>query len=70
MNENSLNNKLNRVEMVTKDLRTKLKLDNSAVIEDVIEATNLAALANVFVQENEPNIKDGIWIQAKKEENP
>lgn len=60
MNENSLNTKLNRVEMVTKDLRTKLKLDDSAVIEDVVEATNLAALANVFVQENEPDIKDGI----------
>lgn len=70
MNENSLNNKLNRVEMVTKDLRAKLKLDDSSVIEDVVEATNLAALANVFVQENEPNIKDGIWIQANKEENP
>lgn len=70
MNENSLNNKLNRVEMVTKDLRTKLKLDNSAVIEDVVEATNLAALANIFVQEDEPNVKDGIWIKANKEENP
>lgn len=69
MNENSLNSKLNRVEMVTKDLRIKLKLDNSAVIEDVIEATNLAALANVFIQEEEPNIKDGIWIKANKEEN-
>lgn len=66
----SLNDKLNRVEMVTKDLRTKLKLDSSAVIEDVVEATNLAALANVFIQEEEPNIKDGIWIKANKKENP
>ena len=65
--ENGLNEKLNRIENTVKLMKTNLRLANDEAIEKVAEATNLKTLTNVFVQPNEPEIKDGIWIQADNE---
>ena len=70
MNENSLNNKLNRIDETLLVMKNNLGLSNNEVIENLATATNLHSLANIFIQEEEPSIKDGIWIQAKKETHP
>jgi hypothetical protein len=70
MNENSLNNKLNRIDETLLVMKNNLGLSNNEVIENLATATNLHSLANIFIQEEEPSIKDGIWVQAKKETHP
>ncbi len=67
MNENSLNNKLNRIDETLLVMKNNLGLSENEVIENLATATNLHTLANIFIQEEEPSTKDGIWIQTKKE---
>lgn len=61
--QNSLNNKLTRIDDTLSLMKNNLKLDSSAVIEDLAKATDLKNLLNIFVQEEEPECKDGIWLQ-------
>ena len=63
--ENGLNEKLTRVEETVGQIKTNLKLNSTAPIEEVVTATELKLknLLNVYVQENEPENKDGIWLQ-------
>lgn len=68
--EQNLNTKLTRIENTVNIMKTNLHLPEDEVIEKVAEATNLHSLANIFIQEEEPEIKDGIWIQANKESHP
>ena len=70
MNENSLNNKLNRIDETLLVMKNNLGLSENEVIENLATATNLHTLANIFIQEDEPIIKDGIWIQANTENHP
>ena len=63
--ENGLNEKLTRVEETVGQIKTNLKLNNAAPIEEVVTATELKLknLLNIYVQENEPEQKEGIWLQ-------
>lgn len=70
MNKNSLNTKLNRIDETLLLMKNNLGLSENEVIENLAEATNLHTLANVFIQEEEPETKDGIWIQADKNTHP
>ena len=70
MNKNSLNIKLNRIDETLLLMKNNLGLSENEVIENLAEATNLHTLANIFIQEEEPEIKDGIWIKAKAEDYP
>ena len=67
MNENSLNNKLNRIDETLAVMKTNLHLPENEVIENLAEATNLHGLVNVFVQEEEPEKKEGIWFKTTKQ---
>ncbi len=69
MNEN-LDTKLKRLETTVGTMKSNLGLREDEVIEKVAEATNLHTLANIFIQEEEPEIKEGIWIQADSETHP
>ena len=64
--EQNLDAKLSRVESTINVMKTNLRLPENEVIEKVAEATNLHTLANIYIQEEEPEIKDGIWIQVDK----
>ena len=68
--ENGLDTKLSRVESTIGIMKANLRLSENEVIEKVAEATNLHTLANIYIQENEPEAKDGIWIQANSEDVP
>ena len=65
MNENSLNNKFNRVDSAITEMRQNLNLQSTDSIEMVAETTalNLKKLMNIFIQQEEPETKDGIWIK-------
>ena len=60
MNENSLNEKLNRIDETLSIMKTNLHLSENEVIENLAEATNLHGLTNIFMQEEEPEKKEGI----------
>lgn len=64
--ENNLQTKLTRVDEAISTLKNHLHLPNNAPIEDVAHLENLL---NVFVQPNEPDKKEGIWIQAEGDFN-
>lgn len=66
----SINKKLNRVDESISNIREVLNLDASESIENITEATKLYNMANIFIQEEEPENKNGIWIQANKETYP
>lgn len=66
--EQNLDTKLSRVESTINVMKTNLRLPENEVIEKVAEATNLHTLANIYIQEEEPETKDGIWIQASPED--
>lgn len=68
--DNNLNNKLNRIDNAIVSMKQKLSLGADASIEEVEAATAFQAKTfwNVFIQENEPEIKDGIWIQTPSQE--
>ena len=68
--EQNLDTKLTRIENTVNIMKTNLHLQENEVIEKVAEATNLHTLANIFIQEEEPEIKEGIWIQADSETHP
>ena len=70
MNDNTLETKMTRIEQNIALMKTNLRLAEDEVIEKVADGTNLKTLSNIFIQETEPSIKDGIWIKAKTEENP
>jgi hypothetical protein len=70
MNENNLTSKLDRIDSAINTMREKLVMNSSASIEEIAEATDLKPLSNIFIQENEPQNKNGIWIQADKESHP
>ena len=63
----SINEKLNKVDESVANIRGILNLDTSESIENIAEATRLYNMANIFIQEEEPKNKNGIWIQANKE---
>lgn len=60
---NSLNNKLNRINETLNIMKNNLGLQENEVIEDLAVATNLHSSINLFVQEEEPEKKEGIWIK-------
>lgn len=64
--ENGLKEKLDRVTNTIDEMKINLQLDSNAPIEEIAEATDLHTLSNVFIQPDEPDIKDGIWIQTDK----
>lgn len=66
----SLNNKLTRIDETLSIMKDNLKLNKNEIIENLATATNLHSLANIFIQENEPEAKEGIWIQADSETYP
>lgn len=68
--EQNLDEKLSRVESTIGIMKTNLRLPENEVIEKLAEATNLHSLANIYIQEDEPENKDGIWIQANPETVP
>ena len=57
MNKNSLNTKLNRIDETLLLMKNNLGLSENEVIENLAEATNLHTLANIFIQEEEPENK-------------
>lgn len=67
---NSLTNKLDRIDTTLGIMKTNLGLSQNEVIENLADATNLHTLANVFIQEEEPERKDGIWLQANSKTYP
>lgn len=68
--EQNLDTKLTRIENTVNIMKTNLRLPENEIIEKVAEATNLHTLANIFIQEEEPEIKEGIWIQAESQSHP
>ena len=62
---NNLNSKLTRVDEAIATMRQNLKISSNAPVEEVVNATNFALkdLMNIYIQENEPTEKDGIWLQ-------
>ena len=68
--EQNLDAKLVRIENTVNIMKNNLRLPENEVIEKVAEATNLHSLANIFVQEEEPETKDGIWFKADEETHP
>lgn len=60
-----LDTKLNRVTTVVDEMKHNLRLEPNASIEEVSAATNLKTLLNVFVQPEEPECKDGVWLQTE-----
>ena len=65
----SLENKLNRVDAAVSTIKQNLHFEENALIEDVAASTDIKRLTNVFVQQNEPSVKDGIWVQCDEKEN-
>lgn len=62
---NTLETKLNRVDNAVASIKEHLLLSNNAPIEDVVDATDiqLKKLLNIYVQEDEPEKKEGIWLK-------
>ena len=56
----SINEKLNKVDESVANIRGILNLDTSESIENIAEATRLYNMANIFIQEEEPENKNGI----------
>lgn len=63
--QNNLDYKLERVTTVVDEMKHNLRLDSNAPIEEVSAATDLKKLLNVFVQADEPECKDGVWLQTE-----
>ena len=63
MDKNGLNNKLSRVDEAIEVLRQKLKLNENDPVEKVVEKTELKNHLNIFIQDTEPETKEGIWIK-------
>lgn len=60
--ENGLWGKLNRISDSLDTLRTSLHLSDDASIEDLAHLENLL---NIYVQEEEPERKEGIWLRTE-----
>lgn len=63
--ENGLWGKLNRISGSLDTLRTSLHLSDDASIEDLAHLENLL---NIYVQEEEPERKEGIWLKTSKKD--
>jgi hypothetical protein len=63
--QNNLDYKLNRVETSIDTIKHNLALEPTAPIEDVVTATefNLKKMMNIFIQQEEPETKDGLWLK-------
>ena len=68
--ENGLNEKLTRIDEAVATIKSNLHFEPNAVIEDVAAFTDIKRAANVFVQDEEPVIKEGIWLQVNAEQHP
>lgn len=66
----TLEQKMTRVNDAVSTIKSNLHFDQNAIIEDVAESTNLLKLMNLYVQTNEPESKDGIWIKADPQTHP
>ena len=66
---NTIETKLNRVDAAVLTIKHNLHFEDNALIEDVAASTDIKKLTNVFVQQNEPSVKDGIWVQCDEAEN-
>ena len=62
MKENRLNTKLSRVDEAIGTLRQKLKLNENDPVEKVIEKSDIKNHLNIFIQDTEPETKEGILI--------
>lgn len=67
--DNTLDIKLNRIDAAVATIKRNLNFEENALIEDVAASTDIKKLTNVFVQQNEPEVKDGIWVQCDEKEN-
>lgn len=67
--DNTIETKLNRVDAAVSTIKQNLHFEDNALIEDVAASTDIKRLTNVFVQQNEPSVKDGIWVQCNEKEN-
>ena len=67
--DNTIEIKLNRVDAAVSTIKQNLHFEENALIEDVAASTDIKRLTNVFVQQNEPEVKDGIWVQCDEKEN-
>ena len=67
--DNTIETKLNRVDAAVSTIKQNLHFEDNALIEDVAASTDIKRLTNVFVQQNEPEVKDGIWVQCDEKEN-
>lgn len=56
----SINDKLNRVNQGMSSIRENFCLDESASIEAIAETAASSGLLNLFIQEEEPELKEGI----------
>ena len=61
--ENNLDYKLERINSAINIMKTNLNMTTDAPIEDVASATDLKSLWNIYIQEDEPVNKDGLWIK-------
>ena len=61
--KNGLNEKLTRIDAAVATIKHNLHFTENAVIEDVAESTSLKRLLNIYIQEDEPVNKDGLWIK-------
>ena len=68
--EQNLDTKLTRIENTVNIMKNNLGLPENEVIENLATATNLHTLANIFIQEEEPEIKDGIWVKTDNSTHP
>jgi hypothetical protein len=67
--DNTIETKLNRVDAAVSTIKQNLHFEDNALIEDVAASTDIKRLTNVFVQQNEPAVKDGIWVQCDEKAN-
>lgn len=58
--DSNLSNKLNRVEESLITIKNNLHFPNNAIIEEVAASTDIKRIANIYIQENEPEKKEGI----------
>lgn len=68
--QESLNEKLQRVESSLTTIKNNLHFEANAVIEDVAASTDIKRTMNLYIQNEEPANKEGIWIQADKDSHP
>ena len=63
--DKSLTNKLTRIDETLSIMKNNLELDENEVIENLAKATDMRDTINIFISQEEPVKKDGIWLQTE-----